>query len=200
MSHAAHLARLERARLLKIERQAKSRQEAREVAEGVAETVVLSRARGAAIDDPPAAAGGRRGAYRRAPGLDWLARRGRLTQAQKAAGERYGACYRRALGPPSLGSTLDVKPGLGGGGPPLTAVVAQAEANLRAAEALARLRRQLQGQADLIAACDTVCGQELTPREAAASDREAYVLEGVLRVALDLLSAEAAPASLRSGG
>jgi hypothetical protein len=44
------------------------------------------------------------------------------------------------------------------------------------------------GQADLIAACDRVCGEELTPREAAGGEREAARLEAILKVALDILS------------
>jgi hypothetical protein len=189
MSRAAHLARLERERLLTLERRGKARREAREVAEGIAETVALSRARGAAIAAPEPEAGRRHKPHRRMPGLDWLVRRGRLSEAQKAAGERYGACYRQATGQATIGSTLDVKPGLGmAEGPPLTSVIAQAEANFQAAERLARLRRRLHGEPALIAACDRICGEELTPREAAGAEREAYALEGVLRAALDMLA------------
>lgn len=189
MSRAAQLARLERERLLTLERRGKARLEAQAVAGGVAESVALSRARGAAIVMPAAEPGERQRTYRRLPGLEWLARRGRLSEAQKVAGERYGATYRRARGAGAIGSTLDVKPGLGlGEGPPLATVVAQAEASLMAAERLAAYRRRLRGQPTLIAACDRICGEELTPREAAAgAEREAYALEGVLRVALDML-------------
>jgi hypothetical protein len=188
MSRAALLARLERERLLTLERRGKARLEAREVAEGVAESVALSRARGAAIVTPQVQRGEREKPYRRMSGLDWLVRRGRLSEAQKAVGERYGACYRQACGEVNIGSTLDVKPGLGmADGLPLTTVVAQAEANLMAAERLARYRRRLHRQPALIAACDRICGEELTPREAAGPEREAYALEGVLRVALDML-------------
>jgi hypothetical protein len=38
------------------------------------------------------------------------------------------------------------------------------------------------------AACDLVCGRELTPREAGGGDREGVRLEAVLLVALDLLA------------
>jgi hypothetical protein len=41
-----------------------------------------------------------------------------------------------------------------------------------------------------VAACDRICGQELTPREAAGADREAGRLEAVLAIALDLLLTE----------
>lgn len=188
MSRAALLARLERERLLTVERRGKARLAAREVEAGVAETVALSMARGAAIAFPEADGGERRRPYRRMSGLDWLVRRGRLSEAQRATGERYGACYRQVRGEVTIGSTLDVKPGLGlAEGPPLATVIAQAESNLLAAERLARYRRRLHRQAALVAACDQVCGEELTPREAAGAEREAYALEGVLRVALDML-------------
>jgi hypothetical protein len=65
-----------RERLLRLERQAKARAEARSVMEGVTETVTLCRARGAAIETP--AAGRRRVCaqpYRRQSGLDWLGAR-----------------------------------------------------------------------------------------------------------------------------
>lgn len=187
MSRAALLARLERERLLTLERRGKARLEARAVADGVAETVALSRARGAAIVTPETGRGERQKPYRRMAGLDWLVRRGRLSEAQRAAGERYGACYRQAS-EVKIGSTLDVKPGLGmAQGAPLSTVIAQAESNLLAAERLARYRRRLHQHAALVTACDKICGEELTPREAAGAEREAYALEGVLRVALDML-------------
>jgi glutathione S-transferase len=43
---------------------------------------------------------------------------------------------------------------------------------------------------NLVGACDRICGQELTPREAAGGDREAGRLEAVLAIALDLLLRE----------
>lgn len=189
MSRATLLARLERERLLTLERRGKARLEAWAVAEGVAETVALSRARGAAIVTPEIGRGEREKPYLRMSGLDWLVRRGRLSEAQRATGERYGACYRQAGGEVKIGSTLDVKPGLGtGDGPPLSTVIAQAESNLLAVERLARYRRRLHQHAALVRACDKICGEELTPREAAGAEREAYALEGVLRVALDMLA------------
>lgn len=191
MSRTAYLARLERERLLTAERRGKARLEAREVAEGVEETVALSLARGAAIEAPDGRRGEREKPYRRMTGLDWLARRGVLTDAQKAMGERYGACYRQARGGGSIGSTLDIKPGLGmADGRPLANVVAQAEANLQASQRLARYRRRLHDQAALVAACDMICGEEMTPREATGHDRQAHGLERVLHVALDILSAD----------
>jgi hypothetical protein len=54
---------------------------------------------------------------------------------------------------------------------------------------LALYRGQLFGHPALVAACDLVCGRELTPREAAGGERDGLKLEAVLLVALDLLAA-----------
>ena len=186
MSRTAHLARLERARLLTLEQRGKARAEAAAVATGIAETVALSEARGAGIAAPPV--GARSKPFRRQPGLDWLAAKGRLDARQVRAGERYGLCYRRALGPTGIGSSLDFKAGDVPQGAPLAAVLAQAEARSRAAIALDNYRRLLGRQPALLAACDLICGQELTPREATGSEREAGRMEAVLGVALDLLA------------
>jgi hypothetical protein len=171
-----------RDRLKAMEQRQQARGEAEAVAEGVAETVALAAERGTAFEK-------RDGLYQRQPGLDFLARKGRLSVAQKAAGERYGACYRRAMASAMIGSTLEVQPGMSAAGPPLSALLAQAEGRRQAELKLAMYRRQLLGQADLIAACDRVCGRELTPREAAGGEREASRLEAVLLVALDILAA-----------
>ncbi len=191
MSRTAFLARLERERLASIEQRGKARLEAQAVASGIAETVALSQARGAAFDEPPAAGGGRPKAYQRLAGLDWLARKGRLNAAQKAAGERYGAFYRQARGETAIASTLDIKPG-GASETPLTAVLARAEANVRARQTLSALRERLSRQPALVSACDLICGEELTPREAVAGDKETYRLEAVLEVALDILASRPA--------
>lgn len=187
MSRTAFLARLERERLATIEQRGKARVEAHAVASGVAETVALSQARGAVFDELLAAAGGRLKTYQRLAGLDWLARKGRLNAAQKAAGERYGAFYRQARGEIAIASTLDIKPG-GAGETPLSVVVARAEANVRARQTLSALRERLSRQPALVSACDLICGEELTPREAVAGDKETYRLEAVLEVALDILA------------
>ncbi|MDO8380496.1 hypothetical protein [Phenylobacterium sp.] len=187
MSRTAHLARLERARLLTLEQRGKARAEALAVTAGVAETVALSEARGAAIEAPASP----RKPHRRQAGLDWLVRQGRLNDLQKRAGERYGTYYRRARGGAGIGSSLDIKHGDNPQGTSLTEVLAQAEARVAAATKLAAYRRRLHQHPVLLAACDLVCGEELTPREAARSDREAGRLEAVLEVALDLLAAEA---------
>lgn len=183
-------ARATRERLQVLERRDKARAEARAVAEGVAESVALSRARGAAFvkDAGPRAA--RETPYRRQTGLAWLARKGRLTPQQVAAGQRYGEVFRRSGAAPSMGSTLEVQPGGNAStGPALGLILKMAEGRQRAEAMLGHYRRQLLGQADLIAACDLCCGKELTPREAAGGERDAARLEAVLKVALDILAA-----------
>lgn len=186
-------ARVARDRLLRQERQAKARAEAQAVAEGVAETVALSRARGAVIVDAPAAG---RGAYRRLDGLAYLARKGRISAKALAAGHVYGEAFRGARREASIPSTLDERLGLGGsGGPTLPTVLARAARAEQARMQLMRLRARLCGQADLVAACDAICGEEKTPREAGGNDREALRIEALLKVALDLLARPDAVAS-----
>ncbi|MFM1961049.1 MAG: hypothetical protein RL588_2566 [Pseudomonadota bacterium] len=131
---------------------------------------------------------------RRMSGLESLQRRGRISRSQRAAGEAYGAVWRRSRAEGSLPSSLSAEAALGLGrgisapdpGRGLTA----AEARLRARHHLAALRRRLKDHPALVAACDRICGQELTPREAAGADREAGRLEAVLAIALDLLLRE----------
>lgn len=179
-----------RNRLRDLERQALARAEAAAVVSGVEETVALRRARGEALIGP-AARGPRAAPYRRQPGLEWLAAKGRINAPAKAAGERYGAAFRRArLDEAALPSSLN--PHIRTGhviGPDPAQVLARGEATAAAARRLADYRRRLLGQPDLIAACDLVCGHEKTPREAAGPDRDAIRLEAVLKVALDILAA-----------
>ena len=158
---------------------------ARAVSAGVAETVALSRARGAAIEaETPG-----RGPYRRQTGLDWLAGRGRIGPAARAAGELYGQVWRRARLDPSIRSSLEISPGRGSGqAAPLARILAHGEGTLTAQRRLAALRARLSHQPDLVAASDTICGEEKTPREAAGGEREAGRLEAGLKVALDLLA------------
>jgi hypothetical protein len=184
-------ARAIRERLKTLEARERARTEARAVAEGIGETVGLSQARGAEFEKPAAARGGRETAYRRQAGLDWLARKGRITPRQRQAGEAYGAAYRRAQAEPSIGSTLAVQPAGGqAAGPSLDQILRQAAGRARAQDELAGMRARLFGQGDLVEACDRVCGRELTPREAASGEREAGRLEAVLKVALDLLATQ----------
>jgi hypothetical protein len=164
------------------------REAERAVAAGLTETLALERGRGAVFTEEDA--GGRdRAPYRRQPGLEWLARKGRISEAQKAAGERYREAYLIAQPIVAIGSTLEVQPGMGSGGPALKTLVARAEYRRAAERKLAMYRGQLFGHPALVGACDLVCGRELTPREAAGGEREGLRLEAVLLVALDLLAA-----------
>lgn len=187
-------ARAARDRLLRLERQAKARAEATAVAEGVAETVALSRARGQAIAAPSAKRQGVGGqAYRRQTGLDWLAAKGRLDAQALAAGERYGAVYRRVKLEAPIRSTLDQRIRGGFVTPDIADTLAHGEGTAQARRRLGDLRQRLYRQEDLVAACDLICGEEKTPREAAASEREASRLEAVLKVALDILATGRGP-------
>ena len=178
--------RAARDRLLRMERQAKARAEATAVADGVAETVALSRARGQAVAVPPA---GAREPYRRQTGLQWLAAKGRIDAQLRAAGERYGWAYRRVKLEKAIPSTLDVRVRGELIPPALADVLASGEATEQARRKLVDYRRRLHRQVDLVAACDLICGEEQTPREAASgSERDAGRLEAVLKVALDILA------------
>ncbi|WP_309089727.1 hypothetical protein [Phenylobacterium sp.] len=182
-------ARQARDRLLRLERQARAQAEARAVMDGVAETVALSRARGAAIETPGRGKA-RAQPVRRLSGLEWLLRKGRLSVAEAAAGERYGQAYRRAKLDPAIPSTLEVQAqtAFSAAGPSLKHLVARAHGTAQASELLAGYRRRLLMQPDLIGACDEICGEERTPREAAGGDRDGARLEAVLKVALNILA------------
>lgn len=190
-------ARETRARLQVLEQRGRARRAAREVADGVAETVALSRARGAAFAKEDAGSGTRETPYRRQAGLAWLLRKGRITARQAAAGEAYGAAYRRAGAMPSIGSTLEVQPGGNlQSGPSVGQIVRMARGREEAEAALAQSRARLLNQADMVSACDLCCGEEMTPREAAGNERDAARLEAVLSVALDILAAGAGYSSV----
>ena len=189
MGRAYDPARAMRERLKMLEARETGRTEARAVADGVAETVALASARGASFEKSAARKGERETPYRRQAGLDWLAGKGRITARQKAAGERYGACFRRAGSAPTMASTLEVQPSGGhAAGPSLDLVLRLAAGRQRAEAALAGDRARLFRQSDLVSVCDLVCGQELTPREAGGGERGAARIEAVLRVALDILA------------
>ncbi|PZQ57308.1 MAG: hypothetical protein DI570_19975 [Phenylobacterium zucineum] len=178
----------DRERLLRLERLAKARDEAAAVDAGVAETVALSRARGQAVAEPEARrhrTGGQ--AYRRQTGLDWLAAKGRIGPAAKAAGERYGQAYRRLRMDKAIPSTLSDRVRGEFVAPSLAETLSHAEGTEAARRRLDEFRRRLGRQPDLVSACDLICGEEKTPREACVGDRDAGRLEAVLKVALDLL-------------
>lgn len=179
-------ARPDRSRLAHVVHRQREQMDAQEVAIGVAESAALSRARGSALVVQMGAQR-RAGPLRRLSGLDWLARKGRLTAAQKQAGEAYGLAWRRAEGAARIGSSLDMT---FGGSSGEADVLAAAELRARHVQRLQAYRRRLRGQPDLVAACDQICGGELTPREACANGVQAARLEGVLLVALDLMAAE----------
>ena len=177
--------RAARDRLVRLERQAKARVELAAVADGVAETVALSRARGQAIAEPGA---GTREPYRRQTGLQWLAAKGRIDASLRAAGERYGLAYRRVKLERAIPSTLDMRVRGEFIPPAIADVLASGEATEQARRVLAGYRQRLCRQTDLVAACDLICGEEQTPREAATGDRDAGRMEAVLKVALDILA------------
>lgn len=128
-------------------------------------------------------------------GIEWLARKGRLTPRQRAAAEYARRVIRAAetADGASLKSCLDVS--VGGGASGLT---------LRPAEASASAKRELftmrwlwlGGQSDLLTVVDGVCGKGQTLRQLAGEEgadsskimRRATVLEAVLKVALDLIA------------
>lgn len=184
--HRADLAVIERREQLRRDALARVRAESISVERGLAETRTLGEARGEAFEHAPAKRGEGRKPMRRLTGLEWLHRKGRITEAQRVAGLRYGASYRRALGEARLRSALDREPQ--GVGQALSAVLASAEASAAAHRRLAIFRARLFGQEDLVRACDLICGQERTPREASANGKGAEGLELVLKVALDLLA------------
>jgi hypothetical protein len=170
MGRAYDPARAMRERLKILEARERGRAEAHAVADGVAETVALAQARGAQFEKPPARKGERETPYRRRAGLEWLEGKGRITARQKAAGEAYGACWRRAGSGPHIASSLEVQPSGGlAAGASLALVLKQAAGRQRAEAELARYRARLFGQSDLETVCDLICGQELTPREAATA-------------------------------
>ena len=180
-------ARAMRERLQRLEARETQAAQARAVADGVAETVALGRARGAVFDRLSI---GREPAYRRQGGLDWLAGKGRISARQQAAGEAYGALWRRVGDGPALGSSWEAQPGGGtAAGPSLGMLLKLARGRARAGVELGEMRARLFGQSDLVCVCDMICGQDLTPREAAGGAQvEAARIEAVLKVALDLLA------------
>jgi hypothetical protein len=190
MGRAYDPARAMRERLKILEAREKGRSEARAVADGVAETVALGRSRGAAFDKPASRKGERETPYRRQAGLEWLLKKGRITDRQKAAGEAYGECFRRAGSEPPMGSTWEVQASGGmAAGMSLALLLKQSAGRLRAEQELAGFRDRLFSQSDLVSVCDRICGEELTPREAGGGDRDAGRIEAVLKVALDILAA-----------
>ena len=129
-------------------------------------------------------------ADRERTGLEWLFHKKRISKRQADAGKRYGEDYRIAQvsGLSSLRSCLNDTPG-GGEGIGLPQVIYEMEARDR----LLAARQALAFQTDMIAACDLICGQQLTPwqvmgRTENGSARDVARLETSVTIALDLLA------------
>jgi hypothetical protein len=187
MEHAA------RQRLVRLERQAKAREEDAALEASLTQALERGEDQGAEFDRQPQRRGEGRKPIRRLTGLEWLHRKERISDDQLAAGERYGATYRRAKGDIAIRSILN-RDVTGSDGCTIAAMLANAEASVYAKEKLAMYRGQLANQAALIDACDAVCGNEQTPREASENGRGAEAIEALLMVALDLLIQHLAPA------
>lgn len=121
-------------------------------------------------------------------GLDWLLQRRKITPLQVFAGRKYGRDYRRVLVADlePLRSCLNDQVGGGGlGGFPLVQIDKEAQEDLQSA------RQALAFQTDLTAACDLICGRELTPWEVVkatgGTQRDAEQLLTTVRIALDIL-------------
>lgn len=126
-------------------------------------------------------------------GLDWLARKGRLTPARKAAGLHYRDALRDAGGA-MIKSSLDIREG----GASSTGEARLAEVTEAKRELFVLRWVVLGGQGDLLTVMDGVCGVGHTLRQLAegstpdqVKDR-AKVLEAVLMVGLDLVAAHLA--------
>lgn len=163
-----------------------ARQEQAATREGIAERVTLGEGRGEGFAVPRQVPG-RAPPVRRLSGLAWLANKGRLSPLQMRAGLAYAEAYQGAQPPPGLRSTLDDTVG-GRAGIDFAALQAAMRRRLIHEARLARFRRKLGHQTDLLRALDTICGDEKTPREATANGQDAHALEAVLRVGLDLLA------------
>lgn len=183
MGGRTNLATIERQRNLKEERQRKAREEDAALERLRVETLTLAEMRGEVLDAPKAGRGERQKPMRRVAGLDHLKARGTIDDDLKAAGERYGAVYRLAMGEASIRSILnrDIQGGDG------RDVMRAAERSAQARAKLEMYRRQLHGAYGLIGACDVVCGLEKTPREASKDGHEAATLTALLVVALTIL-------------
>lgn len=177
---------IQRQRFMRLEDQAKARAEEASVTQGMAETVTLGEARGAVFDQPPAKRGERRKPFRRLSGLEWMYSKAKLTDDQRAAGERYGDAFRKAHPDVPIRSILNRDP-TSGGGCSIAHLLADAEERVYAAEKLAMYRRQLNNHRHLTDICDRICGEEMTPRQASDNGRGAEAVEAVLVIALDLL-------------
>lgn len=177
-----------RRRLIVLEAREKARIIAAEVEEGISETSALAEERGGAFVRPKVGRGDLQKPIRRMSGLEWLLTRepARITQDQKAMGERWGALWRVATGEASVRSCMNDSVG-SGAGVSVKAVKHSAEARVLAGEKLDELNLMLLNQGRLLRALTEVCGRELTPREASRDGHDALQLECLVCVALDML-------------
>jgi len=173
----AELQRRETQRLAERLRLAREKAGTRALAEGVAETIALSEARGDRFT--PASRNG--GVRRKKDGLDWLYDKGRISHRQKLAGEKYGDDWRRAQAMSPRSCLDDTVRGYHDAAPH--------EARAHAALRLARARAlALNGNAALAEAADRIGGEGLKPIEwAGGDDRLAGRLEDRAQRALELL-------------
>lgn len=119
-------------------------------------------------------------------GLEWLARKRRITVAQYREGLRFRAGF---LAAPEVGlrSCLDVQEGGSGGRGQGTLAPVEAMTAARA-EMLVICYEVLRGQDDMLTVMRGVCGLSRTVRALADGDRRrADQLEVALRLALDLV-------------
>ena len=168
-------------RLRQIDKLAREKAEAAAVECGVAETIALDEARGAAFTPAQRPNRNSPAPRRRKDGLDWLYDKGRISHRQKLAGERYGDDWRKAQ-PRGLRSFMDdTVRGF--------VEAAPQEARAHAALRLSRARGlALNGNAALAEAADRVCGECQSPAQwAEGDDRLAGRLEDRAQRALELL-------------
>lgn len=181
--HIALMERKQRQTNVRLEQAAAARAEAIAVSRGISETVGLRAEEGEVFEAEEPKMKGRASPLRRMTGLQWLNRRGALNPRQLEAGEKYGAVYREANREVSLRSVLDREVR----GEPTGDMLRQAERANQARAVLNRYRTWI-GYGQLTNACDLICGEELTPRQAGGNGAKADTLEALLIVALDLLA------------
>ncbi|MGZ3272402.1 MAG: hypothetical protein ACXU82_03600 [Caulobacteraceae bacterium] len=129
---------------------------------------------------------------RRMTGLEYLFQKKQINHRQRRAGERYGNDFRVAIieSPVSIKSSLDdpdAPRGPGGGPFPQDHLEAMAWI-IECREQISLARNVLGHHAGMIAACDMICGRQLSPTEIAPdSQKDRVQIETGLRIALDML-------------
>lgn len=182
-------ARAMRQRLNVLATREAARVERGEVNAGIAETVTLAEAKGGEFEKPTQAPG-RQPPVRRLSGLAWLSSKDRLSALQMRAGLAYAEAFQGSRPPTGPKSCLNDAVGGSGVNVDFMALQRAMQRRLVYEARLARMRRRLGNQTDILKALDTICGEERTPREASANGQDAHALEAVLRVGLDLLAGE----------